>query len=157
MDAAPSALIAALDGHQVLGLDTSVFIYHFEGHLRHQLLTSALLTAVQRGECQAVASVLAIMEVTVRPWQLDQPAVACEYEMLLVNFPHLTVIDVNRDIARRAAKLRATYRLRPADALHLASALQHGATAFVTNDRGFRRVHRDITVLVLDDFLDRGK
>jgi predicted nucleic acid-binding protein len=154
MDKGGGALIAALGGHQVLGLDASVFIYHVEGHPRYGPLTHALLAAVERGQFSAVASVLAVTELTVRPWQLDQPAAAREYEMLLVNFPHLAIVDANRDIARRAAKLRAGHRLRPADALHLATALVQGATAFVTNDRGLRRARGEISVVILDDFLD---
>ncbi|MFN2165818.1 MAG: type II toxin-antitoxin system VapC family toxin [Anaerolineae bacterium] len=153
MDEPGEALIAALQGHQILGLDTSVFIYHFQAHPRYGSLTSAVLAPVQRGEFQAVASVLAIMEITVQPWRLNESPVAREYEMLLVNFPHLTLADVNRAITRRAARLRATHRLRTADALHLATALHHGATVFVTYDKGLRRMQQDIGIILLDDFL----
>jgi predicted nucleic acid-binding protein len=65
-------------------------------------------------------------------------------------FPNLDVVDITRDVARRAAQLRAGYRLRPADALQVAAALLHGATAFVTNDRQLARVDA-LTVIVLDE------
>ena len=92
------------------------------------------------------------MELTVHPWQLDQPAVAREYEALLAHFPHLTLADVTRDVARRAAQLRACYRLRPADALQVATALVHGATAFVSNDQGLARLAPLLDIIILDDF-----
>ncbi len=34
----------------------------------------------------------------------------------------------------RAATIRAQYRFRPLDALHLAAALENGCSRFVTND-----------------------
>ena len=47
------------------------------------------------------------MELTVRPWQLEGPAAARVYEALWTHFPHLVLVDVTRDVARRAAQLRA--------------------------------------------------
>ena len=49
------------------------------------------------------------------------------------------------------SQLRAQYRLRPADALQLATALLGGATLFVTNDRDLTRVTPILPVLVLED------
>jgi predicted nucleic acid-binding protein len=144
-------LVERLTNHQVIGLDTSVFIYHFEAHPRYQALTRVLLDAVQAGRPAAVTSTVTVMELTVRPWQLGRPAVAREYEALLVHFPHLMLADVTRAVARRAAQLRARYRIRPADALQVASGLCHVATAFVTNDRQLARLAPELDVIVLDD------
>lgn len=110
-----------------------------------------LLAGVQAGQWRAVTSTVTLMELTVRPWQLGRAAVAREYEALLVHFPHLTVADVTRDVARRAAQLRAIYSLRPADALQVATALVHGATVFVTNDRSLARLSPVLDVVLLDD------
>ena len=142
-----------LGAHSTLGLDTSVFIYHVEAHPRYLPLTQALLAGVQAGRWTAVTSTVTLMELTVRPWQLDRPAVAREYEVLLVNFPHLSLMDVARDVARRAAQLRAAYRLRPADALQIGTALVHGATAFVSNDRALLRLTPTLDVVILDDLV----
>jgi RecA-family ATPase len=64
---------------------------------------------------------------------------------------------VTRDVARRAAQLRARYRLRPADALQMATALVHGATAFVTNDRQLTRLAPVLDIITLDDFAAVGR
>ena len=141
-----------LDGHAVVGLDTSILIYHLEGHPRYQPLTQELLARVQAGRQTAVTSTVTVMELTVRPWQVGRPAVAREYEALLVHFPHLTRADVTRDVARRAAQLRARYRVRPADALQAATALIHGATAFVTDDRRLVRLEPVLDVILLEEF-----
>jgi len=141
-----------IDGHSLVGLDTSVFIYHLEAHPRYQPLTQELLTGVQAGLQAAVTSTVTVMELTVRPWQVGRSIVAREYEALLVHFPHLILADVTRGVARRAAQLRASYRLRPADALQVATALVRGATAFVTNDRRLSRLGPLLDVILLDDF-----
>jgi predicted nucleic acid-binding protein len=141
-----------LAGHAVIGLDTAIFMYHLEAHPRYQPLTQELLTGIQAGRQRAVTSTVTVMELTVRPWQVGRPAVAREYEALLVHFPHLTLADVTRDVARRAAQLRARYRLRPADALQVATALVHGATAFVTNDQRLAKLTPVLDIITLDDF-----
>jgi predicted nucleic acid-binding protein len=48
--------------------------------------------------------------------------------------------------------LRATYRLRTVDAVQIATALEHGATAFLTNDRRLRHVD-EVTITLLGDHL----
>jgi predicted nucleic acid-binding protein len=138
-----------LASHTVIGLDTAIFIYHLETHPRYRPLTQELLAGIQAGRQTAITSTVTVMELTVRPWHVGRPAVAREYEVLLVHFPHLALADVTRDVARRAAQLRARYRLRPADALQVATALVHGAMAFVTNDRRLRRLTPVLDIIIL--------
>lgn len=142
-----------LAAHARIGLDTAVFVYHLEAHPTYSPLTQEVLAGVESGQWTAVTSTVTIMELTVRPWQLDRPAVARAYEALLVHFPHLSLIDVTRDVARRAAQLRARYRICPADALQVSTALVHGATAFVTNDRALARLAPMLDVVLLDDLV----
>lgn len=139
--------------HTVVGVDTSIFIYHLEAHPVYLPLTQELLAGIEAGEREGVTSTVTIMELTVPAWRLERPSVARRYEALLANFPHLALVDVTRHVARQAAQLRARYRIRPADALQVATALVHGATAFVTNDRQLTRLHPALDVVVLDDFV----
>ena len=141
----------ALTGHTRLGLDTAIWIYHLERHPRYFPATQALLSGVESGQWTACTSVITLMELTVRPWQLGQPDIAQRYEWLLARFPNLVLADVTREVARYAAELRAAYRLRPADALQASTALVHGATLFVTNDRALARLAPVLAVLVLED------
>ncbi|MGD8902637.1 MAG: type II toxin-antitoxin system VapC family toxin [Anaerolineae bacterium] len=143
-------IVERLTAHTTVGLDTSVFIYQLEAHPDYLPITQTLFTCVQAGRWAAITSTITLMELTGRPWQIDRPAVACEYETLLVHFPHLTILDVTRDVARRAAQLRAEYRLRPADALQIGTAIVHGATAFVSNDRALLRVAPTLDIVMLE-------
>lgn len=144
----------ALDRHACVGIDTSVFIYRFESNSALGSLAGDALMAMEEGRFAGVTSLLTLMELAVRPLAVGRPDVADEYEVLLANFPHLSVVDVDRRVARRGAELRAAHRLRPADALQLGACIEHGASAFLTNDRDLRRV-TELEVLLLDDFTGR--
>lgn len=149
-----AGITSALRAHQRVGLDTSVFIYHLEGTSRYAPCVASVFGELAYGSFQGITSVLTLMELTVKPLQLGRPDVADEYEVLLSNYPNLTIVDVDKATARSAAGLRATYRLRPADALQVAACLREDATALLTNDRDLRRV-TEIQVLLLDDFIER--
>ncbi len=60
-------------------------------------------------------------------------------------------IPLTCELADRAAALRAEHRFSTADAIHVATALDAGATAFVTNDRDLPPVP-GIEYLQLADF-----
>ncbi len=142
-----------LTSYTRIGLDSSLFIYHFEAHPTYAPLTEVIFRGIEAGNWEAVTSTITLMELTVRPWQLEREDVAREYEALLVNFPHLTIAEIDRDVARQAAKLRALQRLRPADALQLATTLVYQRDAFITNDRRLARLVSVLDILILNDFL----
>ena len=64
-------------------------------------------------------------------------ALAKRYEKALCQYE---VVPVSVPIAALAAQLRAQHRLKLPDALQLATALEAGASAFVTHDRDFSGV-----------------
>ena len=47
--------------------------------------------------------------------------------------------------------MRAEYGLRTPDALHIATAIEAGAQAFITNDRSMRKVSQ-LKIVMLDDY-----
>jgi len=142
-----------LNEHSLVGIDTAVFIYQLEAHPRYLPATRSLFDAVESGAFEALTSVITLMELTVHPWRKQEAAVARQYEAILVHFPHLRMVDVTRDVARLAAQLRARHNLRPVDALQVATVLQQGGTALVTNDHQLTRLVDRLEVLLLDDFV----
>lgn len=148
-----AGLEEALGRHDRIGIDTAVFIYYLEVSERYADLAGLALVQLNRGDFDGITSVITLMELAVRPLQLGRPDIADEYDAMLSTYPHLAVVELDRPVARRAAELRASYRLRPADALQVAACLEHGATAFLTNDRDLRRV-TGIRTLLLDEFVD---
>lgn len=140
--------------HALVGLDTSIWIYHFEGHPRYSRIVGQILQAVTAGRPRAIVSVVTVMECTVRPHRLNQPTVATQYEAVLSQFPNSRLVDVTPAVARRAGQLRAAYSLTLADALQVATSLVAGATAWITNDQALRRLAPLIEILLLDDMLE---
>lgn len=139
---------------KIIGLDTSIFIYFLEDNARYGPLAQVTINGIEKGKWQGVTSTITLMEISVRPWQLGRESAAREYEAVLVHFPNLSIVDVNRDVARGAAQLRAKYNVAPPDALQVAASLNFGAKAFLTNDKRLSRLQELIDVLVLDDFLE---
>jgi predicted nucleic acid-binding protein len=144
-------LAAAIPRGALVGIDTVTFIYHLELAPTYRGIVRPFFTALERGTFQAVTSVMTLLEIAVRPLQLQRPDIADDYELLLLEYPNLRVCGIDSEIARRAAELRAQYRVDVADSLQLATALKAGASLFVTNDRRLARVS-GIGVLLLDTF-----
>ncbi|MCL5985002.1 MAG: PIN domain-containing protein [Actinobacteria bacterium] len=146
-----------LYGHKKVGIDTSIFIYHFESNKKYLPITRNILRLLSSGSFSAVISEITIMEILVRPLQFEKFDVADEYETLIDNFPNLEVNTIDRRISRRAAEIRAKYSLKPADAIQIATAIASGATAFISNDLSFKKVD-ELNILMLDDLIhDPGK
>jgi len=138
---------------KVIGLDTSVFVYFLEDNKNYAPLARITLKGIENGKWQGVTSTITLMEITVRPWQLENESAAREYEAVLVHFPNLTIVDVDRDVARTAAQLRAKYKVSPPDALQVAASVSFGANAFLTNDKRLAKLEEAIKVIVMDDYI----
>jgi predicted nucleic acid-binding protein len=144
-------LNAAIPRGATVGLDTVTFIYHIEQSPAYAEVVGPLFVALEQGYFRAVTSVITLLEIAVGPFQLQRPDVAATYELLLTRYPNLTMRDVDRDVAREAARLRAQHGVGVADSLQLATALEAGASRFVTNDRRLARV-RGLPLLFIDDY-----
>ena len=67
---------------------------------------------------------------------------------MLTTFPNLTWANLSIEIADLGAQLRAEYKLETPDAIILATAIHSGATGFIGNDLGLKKV-MDLEILVL--------
>jgi predicted nucleic acid-binding protein len=90
--------------------------------------------------------------VLVQPLAHGRQDLVDRYRQIITPSPDLTVWEVGRDVIETAASLRARYRVRMLDAIHIASAVVHGADCFITNDEGLRRI-QEVRILILADYL----
>lgn len=145
-------LMKDLAGVQQVFIDTPAFIYFVEEHPRYIETVEPLFIAIDRGNVGAVTSALTLLETLVVPLRHKKTALAQQYEQLLTNSQNLTLLELNLDIIKRAAGLRATKNLKTPDALQLAAGLHAGCAAFVTNDRDLPKISA-IRVFQLDNYI----
>ncbi|MDF5721388.1 MAG: PIN domain-containing protein [Rhizonema sp. PD37] len=137
---------------QVVGLDTAPLIYFMEENLTYLEMTDAFFEAMFRGEFRVVTSVVTIPEVLVYPLRQGNAALAQQYRNILFNSQGLTTMEVVPVIAETAAQLRADYNLRTPDAIQMATAINEGASFFLTNDARLPSLP-GLSVLVLDQLI----
>ena len=97
-----------------------------------------LFEAHAAGRLRFAITTITIAEVLTGPMKTGDEALARRYRAL---FESWRQVDLDIGIAESAARLRASLRLRLADAVQAASALAINAAALVTHDRDFSRVH----------------
>lgn len=85
----------------------------------------------ESGIVAGIGSVLLIPELLTKP---IRDAAQGEIEALALLLARLELRPTDEATARLAAVLGATYRLRAADAVHLATAVSAGADRFITNN-----------------------
>lgn len=142
-----------LKSHQIIALDTSILIYHFEARTKYLPLTHIILENIETGNNKAVISTISLMEIAVGPLRFKRHDIVQQYEAHLANFPNLYIADITRDVARKAAYIRAEDKLAPPDSLLIANAIINGATLWLTNDKRHDTLKAEIDVLILDEFL----
>lgn len=120
--------------------DTNVFIYSVEKIEPFSSMLMPAWKAAQRGDVEIVASKLVVVETLVKPIRDDDKTLVNIYREILLTSNEVRLLSIDIDVLERAAGLRARTGLRTPDAIHAATALGAGVSAFVTNDVGFRRV-----------------
>jgi uncharacterized protein len=98
------------------------------------------------GERLAVSD-LVRMECQVGPLKANDPVLLAQY-VTFFQSPDVSVLAISPAVCDRAARIRAQYGFKPLDALHLAAAVEHGCTLFITNDVQLRRFP-DVPVEIL--------
>ncbi len=132
-----------LPDQALLLVDSAPVIYVLEGHPRFGPRFKPLFEAHAAGRLRFAVTTLTIAEVLTGPLHAADEALARRYRGILELWQPIA-LDV--DIAVSAARLRASLRLKLADAVQTASALAINAAALVTHDRDFSRV-RSLRIL----------
>jgi predicted nucleic acid-binding protein len=119
--------------------DADVLIYAaVPGHPLGRRVLPLLPEPAQQGESDVDAAAMGIGSVLLLPELLSKPVrdgADDELLALAVLLGRLELRPVDEATAELAVALGAAYRLRAADAVHLATAVLAGAERFVTNNR----------------------
>ena len=85
-----------------------------------------------------VTSRLTRLESRSKPLRAGDHATLAQFDVFFAGV-ELVLADVSAVVIERATDLRAKYNLKTPDALHYATAVEVGATVFLTGDRGLAR------------------
>ncbi|MBW4571577.1 MAG: PIN domain-containing protein [Tolypothrix carrinoi HA7290-LM1] len=135
----------------IVGLDTAPLIYFIEQNPTYLEMMRLFFRALNQGDFMVVTSVVTIPEVLVYPLRQGNITLAQQYRDILFN-SQVTTIEVVPNIAETAAQLRADYNLKTPDAIQMATAINEGASFFLTNDGRLPSLP-GLSVLVLDQLI----
>lgn len=135
-------------------LDTNAFIYFLDGEQPYFDVLLPVFRRVQAGNLTIIVSVITEAELLVRP-ERDGNEAAKERIADLLSEDGIYVIPVDRRITKRAAALRGKSRLKLADAIIVATAIETACEAIVSNDNEWSRKSFDLPVVRLDDIVTR--
>jgi len=111
-------------------LDTAFVIYIVEQNPAFSPAVTAKLTALGG---TLVSSELARMEALIVPIRIGNTGLIQDFEGFFLN-TLAELIEFPRPIFDTAARIRATFKFKTPDALHLAAAVESGCDVFLTND-----------------------
>lgn len=134
---------------KVIGLDTAPIIYFIEEGSYLDIVTP-FFEELSEGNFSAVTSTITLLEVLVHPYRCGDKDMAQEYREILLYSDNLTTFPVSKEIAERAAEIRAIYGIRVPDAIQIATALHARASGFLTNDKSLKKI-QEIDIVTLGD------
>ncbi len=131
----------------IVFLDANPVIYLIEQPANlGSKVTARVSDLLASGERLAVSD-LVRMECQVGPLKANDAELLARYATFFSS-PDLDVLPVSPAVCDRAARIRAQYGFKPLDSLHLAAAVEHGCTRFLSNDAQLKRFP-DILVEIL--------
>lgn len=114
-------------------LDTNFFIYLIEGSSPQSTRTRYLLRAFSARKDEILTSVMSLGEVLVGPLRAGDYALAQQYRQIFRS-RGISVLPFVEQAAEGFASLRVGGKVKPTDAIQLATAGTAGCDLFLTND-----------------------
>ena len=106
-----------------------MFVNAFNPHEEGHESSFAFLSAVRERGDPVIVPTLIVPEVAAAIARaVGDRTSALQYAMAIAALPHFTLVSLTPEVARQAADLAATYRLRGADAVYVAVARRYGTT-----------------------------
>jgi predicted nucleic acid-binding protein len=116
-------------------IDASVFVNAFNPHEEgHAASLQLLVTIQERGDPVMVPTLLVPEIASAVARASGDSAGALQYADAAAALPNFTLVALTAAMARQAAELAATHRLRGADAVYLAVARRYGTTLVSRDD-----------------------
>lgn len=125
---------------KLVALDSNIFIYYFETNPNFVGTIDLIFKKLAANKLQAVTSMISLIE------SLSYPSPPDVLKGIMESFqiiPNLQVLEVNKEIALKAAEIRRKYKFKLPDSVQIATAISAKAQVFITNDyrlKSFKRL-----------------
>ncbi len=119
--------------------DTNIFIYLFEDYEPFSSMVDACWRRMTHRGDKLVCSAMTLGELLVKPTKMGAASLIEQYDRAIHS--RAQVVNFDAVVAWRYASLRATHRLRNADAIQLACASHFGVDLFITNDKELHKLN----------------
>lgn len=126
--------LEGLPENALLLVDSAPIIYVLEDHPELASVFRPVFEQHEKGLVRLAVTTVTLAEVLAGPLRNSDEVLAERYRSTLKSW---FLVDLDSEIAESAARLRAAFKLKLADAVQAASALAVGADALVTHDRDF--------------------
>jgi len=132
--------------------DAMILIYLLEGTPKYSSLVRELFHKAEEGKITYYTSLILYLEVMAGVYKKGQVDEVEKTLQFFNQFQNIHYLPLDKDIADRAAKIRAHYNFKLPDAIILATAELAKAGLFITNDKEIRKKYRELSVLYLGDY-----
>lgn len=139
-----------LAGAHKLYVDANIIIYFVEGDEAHQKMADALFEYAEANGIALITSEIAVGECLYGARKRERTESVLQFETLFDEVGIFHLVPVEMDIVKRTAQVGARHRFKLVDAIHVASAMETGCDAFITNDKAIRSTP-DLTVVQLSE------
>jgi predicted nucleic acid-binding protein len=123
----------AIKGKRVY-FDTNVFIYLVEGYVDFETSLNEIRESILHQEAEIFTSELTLCEVLVLPFRSNNTEFVNIYRQFIEDSGAFNLIPTTRETYIRASLFRAQMRLKMADSIHVATAVECGCEVFASND-----------------------
>jgi len=122
----------------LLYIDSNIFIYpviYDEQLVQESKRAKELLYKIATGKVEAYTSIITWDEVVWVIRRVHGVERAIEQGKMLLRFPNLKILSINKATIIKAQELMERYRLKPRDALHIAVALENRLNRIASYDK----------------------
>lgn len=134
-------------------VDTAPFIYFIEKNVNNPQYYDKVKNFFRNGydkNKKFVTSVITMEEYFVFPYRNNNYSLIAMFQRL-VAMTDMEIVEINQEIAKKAAQIRAEYKnFKAMDALQLATACVMGCDLFLTNDKQLRQF-KEIKCITVDE------
>ncbi|EDZ92553.1 PIN domain-containing protein [Limnospira fusiformis KN01] len=133
-----------------LFLDSAPVIYYVDMNPGYSAIMDGIFDLIRAAQIRVVTSPVTLAECLILPLRDSNLSQQQLFIDIITGQDTADFVNITSEIARTAADIRARYRLQLPDAFQIATALNAGCQAFLTNDAQLKRI-AELKILLVSE------